>query len=116
MIFTLLFIFSRFKILLINEFGVLNAASNCYGNQSFGVMIAAASDPLWQNGAICGKMFKVTCTGPLNAVPHPCTGKSVVVKMVDRCPGCTATLDLSREAFSVIANPIAGRVKIEYQQ
>ncbi|XP_059635784.1 putative EG45-like domain containing protein 1 [Cornus florida] len=90
--------------------------SACYGNQNHGVMVVAASDPLWNNGAVCGKQFKVTCTGPTNAVPQPCTGKTVWVKVVDHCPGCGGTLDLSREAFATIANPVAGIVKIDYQQ
>ncbi|KAI3444105.1 hypothetical protein Pfo_000770 [Paulownia fortunei] len=90
--------------------------SACYGNRNNGVMIAAASDPLWANGGICGKVFNVTCTGPTNPVPHPCTGKSVVVKIVDHCPGCGGTLDLSREAFATIANPVAGIIKIDYRQ
>ncbi|KAL7097346.1 hypothetical protein ACP275_10G138900 [Erythranthe tilingii] len=90
--------------------------SACYGNKDSGVMIAAASDPLWANGGICGKVFNVTCTGPTNPVPHPCTGQSVVVKIVDHCPGCGGTLDLSREAFAAIANPVAGIIKIEYNQ
>lgn len=79
-------------------------------------MIAAASDSLWAGGSICGKYFKVTCTGPTNPVPHPCTGKSVVVKIVDHCPSCGGTLDLSREAFATIANPVAGIIKINYFQ
>ncbi|KAL0383159.1 UNVERIFIED_CONTAM: putative EG45-like domain containing protein 1 [Sesamum calycinum] len=90
--------------------------SACYGNKPQGVMIAAASDPLWANGAICGKVFNVTCTGPTNPVPHPCTGRSVVVKIVDHCPGCGGTLDLSKEAFATIANPVAGIIKIDYRQ
>ncbi|XP_009790201.1 putative EG45-like domain containing protein 1 [Nicotiana sylvestris] len=90
--------------------------SACYGNTPQGTIIAAASDPLWNNGAICGKTFNVTCTGPTNPVPHPCTGKSIVVKIVDHCPGCGGTLDLSKEAFSTIANPVAGVIKIDYVQ
>ncbi|MBA0833957.1 hypothetical protein Goarm_006362 [Gossypium armourianum] len=42
-------------------------------------MIAAAGDALWKNGAVCGKKFTVTCMGPRNHVPHPCTGKSITV-------------------------------------
>ncbi|KAG7540907.1 RlpA-like domain superfamily [Arabidopsis thaliana x Arabidopsis arenosa] len=90
-------------------------ASACYRGTQEGVMIAAASDILWNNGRVCGKMFTVKCTGPRNAVPHPCTGKSVTVKIVDHCPsGCASTLDLSREAFAQIANPVAGIINIDY--
>jgi len=61
----------------------------------------------------------VTCTGATNqGVPHPCTGRSVTVKIVDRCPspGCQATLDLSQEAFNTIGNLDAGKILINYNQ
>ncbi|GMI99770.1 hypothetical protein like AT4G30380 [Hibiscus trionum] len=90
--------------------------SACFGNTPEGTMIAAAGDALWNNGAVCGKMFTVTCTGPRNPVPHPCTGKSVTVKIVDHCPGCPSTIDLSKEAFATIANPVAGIINIDYKQ
>ncbi|KAK8700331.1 hypothetical protein V6N13_018730 [Hibiscus sabdariffa] len=63
-----------------------NMASACFGTTPEGNMIAAAGDALWNNGTVCGKMFTVTCTGPRNPVTHPCTGKSVMVKIVDHCP------------------------------
>ncbi|GLJ27214.1 hypothetical protein SUGI_0533570 [Cryptomeria japonica] len=96
------------------------AASACYGNDTSkflpGNMIAAASDPLWGNGGACGRQYRVSCAGPANGVPMPCKGGSVVVRIVDHCPGCGGTLDLSQEAFAAIANPVAGIIKINYQQ
>ncbi|KAJ6958102.1 EG45-like domain containing protein [Populus alba x Populus x berolinensis] len=56
---------------------------------------------------------------PTNAgVPQPCKGGSVTVKIVDRCPspGCQATIDLSQEAFSQIADLNAGKINIDYTQ
>ncbi|XP_057459467.1 EG45-like domain containing protein [Actinidia eriantha] len=92
--------------------------SSCYGYQDNGVMIAAASDALWGNRAACGRKYTVKCTGPTNqGVPQPCRGQSVVVKIVDYCPpGCHGTIDLSQEAFSIIADPNAGKINIEYSQ
>ncbi|GMY35485.1 EG45-like domain containing protein [Fagus crenata] len=92
--------------------------SSCYGYQDNGVMIAAASDAIWANRAACGRMYRVKCIGGTNqGVPQPCKGTSVVVKIVDYCPpGCQGTIDLSKEAFSIIANPDAGKIKIEYTQ
>ena len=81
-------------------------------------MIGAASDALWENGAACGRMYKVRCTGPTNqGVPEPCRGE-VTVKIVDRCPspGCQSKIDLSHEAFSMIADPAAGKINMEYNQ
>jgi hypothetical protein len=91
-------------------------ASSCYGHQNDGVMIAAASDVIWGNRAACGRSYRVKCTGATNlGVPQPCKGTSVVVKIVDYCPpGCQGTID--QEAFSMIANPDAGKIKIEYTQ
>ncbi|KAI8023127.1 EG45-like domain containing protein [Camellia lanceoleosa] len=91
--------------------------SACYGNQDKGVMIAAASDAIGGK-ATCGRNYKVTCTGPTNqGVPHPCIGKSVVVTIVDYCPpGCRGTIDLSQDAFAIIADRNAGKVNIEYTQ
>ncbi|KAF0904555.1 hypothetical protein E2562_035450 [Oryza meyeriana var. granulata] len=88
--------------------------SACYRNQDYGRMIAAASDELWDGGKICGKMVTVRCVGGTNAVPNPCHGGDITVKIVDHCPGCNGTLDLSREAFAAIGNPVAGKIVIDY--
>ncbi|WOL15196.1 EG45-like domain containing protein [Canna indica] len=85
--------------------------SACYGFVDKGVMIAAASPAVYASGAACGRQYTVTCTGPASA----CRGASVVVTVVDLCPGCTGTsLDLSQEAFAIIADPNAGRINIEF--
>ncbi|XP_002527539.2 EG45-like domain containing protein isoform X2 [Ricinus communis] len=92
--------------------------SSCYGNSNEGVMIAAASDAIWDNRAACGRKYRVTCLGATNnGDPHPCNGNSVAVKIVDYCPspGCQGTIDLSQEAFASIANPDAGKIKIAYK-
>ena len=82
------------------------------------VMIAAARKAIWDNKAACGRKFRVRCIGaPNQGVPKPRRGGSVVVKIVDLCPaGCQGTIDLSQEAFSKIADPNAGKIKIEYTQ
>ncbi|XP_050371820.1 EG45-like domain containing protein [Argentina anserina] len=90
--------------------------SSCYGYKNDGVMIAAASDAIWDKRAACGRMYRVKCIGATNqGIPQPCKGTSVVVKIVDYCPpGCHGTIDLSKEAFAKIANTDAGKIKIEY--
>ncbi|KAL2502379.1 Expansin-like EG45 domain-containing protein [Forsythia ovata] len=97
------------------------AASKCYGNQGQGTMIAAANPSLYNNGAACGtsacgRRYRVKCTGGTNnGVPHPCTGSEETVTIVDLCPGCgNNQLDLSQQVFSTIANPDAGRIRIDY--
>ncbi|XP_026384116.1 EG45-like domain containing protein [Papaver somniferum] len=83
--------------------------SSCDGFQDDGVMIAEASDTLWNGGGACGSFYQVTCISGTNAgTAQPCLSSSpVVVKIVDYCPPpqCRGTLDLSQEAFASIADP-----------
>ncbi|CAK9142912.1 unnamed protein product [Ilex paraguariensis] len=93
--------------------------SSCDGNKDEGVMIAAASDAIWDNRAACGRRYNVKCIGATNkGVSHPCNGNSVVVKIVDYCPspGCQGTIDLSKEAFASIANTDAGKIVISFER
>ncbi|KAK2982645.1 hypothetical protein RJ640_027727 [Escallonia rubra] len=92
-------------------------ASACDGFEEQGVMVAAASDEFWDNGGACGSWYRVKCIGATNqGNPDPCNGdNSVVVKIVDYCPsGCQGTIDLSQEAFALIADPAAGKIQVEY--
>jgi expansin (peptidoglycan-binding protein) len=80
-------------------------------------MIAAASDAVWDNRAACGRMYSIMCTGANNEAPYPCTGTTITVKVVDYCPNCNGTFDLSREAFlKVSTNLDVGNIKIDYNQ
>ncbi|CAA0809682.1 Putative EG45-like domain containing protein 1 [Striga hermonthica] len=83
--------------------------SACFGNVDQGTMIAAANRDLYNNGAACGQSYTVTCTGA------NCRNGAVTVRIVDLCPGCGPNqLDLSQEAFAIIADPNAGRIQIDY--
>lgn len=96
----------------------VGSASACFGMKKEGVMIAAASSKVWRGGAACGTKLRVKCRGGTNEGPHPCRGRrSVSVRIVDFCPDCHGiSLDLSKQAFSKIANPDAGEIKIEFHQ
>ncbi|KAM7252628.1 hypothetical protein ACFE04_008137 [Oxalis oulophora] len=88
--------------------------SKCFGNQNNGNLVAGVSDALWENGRACGKILIVSCIGGINQAPHPCkNGKSVAVKVVDYCEeGCQGIINLSEDAFNVIADTSAGIVKV----
>ncbi|KAL3751139.1 hypothetical protein ACJRO7_012023 [Eucalyptus globulus] len=81
-------------------------------------MIAAVSDTFWAGGATCGSTNRVTCIGAAySGIQDPCTGRSVEVRIVDQCPGrCADTIDLSKEAFETVADPVAGIVKVTYNR
>ncbi|KAF8035497.1 hypothetical protein BT93_C1507 [Corymbia citriodora subsp. variegata] len=64
-------------------FYVPHKPSDCLGVKKPGPMVVAASDPIWSNGALCGKKFNVTCIGPPSiGKKFPCKG-SVIVTVVD---------------------------------
>lgn len=69
------------------------------------LMVAAMNATDYQNSAVCGEFVHVK--GPSG---------EVTVRIVDLCPGCrSGDLDLSQEAFALIANPLLGRVNITWQ-
>ncbi|XP_047945004.1 EG45-like domain containing protein [Salvia hispanica] len=92
--------------------------SSCYGYQDKGQMVAAANPALFNNRAACGQRYTIRCTGATNlGVPQPCRNGPITVTIVDLCPGCaTNQIDLSEHAFNLIADPKAGKIRIEYSR
>ncbi|MBL8973467.1 MAG: hypothetical protein JNK56_22960 [Myxococcales bacterium] len=80
------------------------------GNCSFDAapgdpLVAAMNDADYAAAAACGACVEVT--GP---------DATIVVRIVDRCPGCPAgDIDLSEAAFATIARPELGRVPITWR-
>jgi len=81
------------------------------GNCSFDaspddLLVAAMNAPDYNNAAWCGACLEVT--GPMG---------QVTVRVVDSCPGCAhGDLDLSPQAFQMIAPLSAGRVSIMWHE
>ncbi|VVA99517.1 unnamed protein product [Arabis nemorensis] len=88
--------------------------SACYGTQH-DTMVVGLKSNLYQGGLACGRRYRVRCIGPTYDFPRACTGHTVDVKVVDFCrEPCDGDLNLSRDAFGVIANTDAGNVLVEY--
>lgn len=69
------------------------------------LMVAAMNHTDYANALLCGAYIEVQ--GPAG---------TVIVRIVDRCPECRpGDVDLSREAFARIADPIQGRVPISWR-
>lgn len=69
------------------------------------LLVTAMNAEEYANAAYCGAYLSVR--GPLG---------TVMVRVVDLCPECRAGhLDLSREAFAQIADPVDGRIAIIWQ-
>ncbi len=70
------------------------------------LLVAAMNAPDYMNAAWCGACLEVT--GPMGVV---------TVRVVDECPGCAhGDLDLSPQAFQMIAPLSAGRVSIMWHE
>lgn len=69
------------------------------------LMVAAMNNTQYYGSMLCGAYVEVS--GPKG---------TIVVRIVDRCPECApGDIDLSREAFALIADPVAGRVPISWK-
>ena len=93
------------------------ATSACYGYKDNGVYVAAASNAFWNNRTACGKTFLVNCIGGTgtNLAPQPCSSLRVFIKIVDYCPRCGLTINISKDAFVIIANLDSRKVKINFE-
>ncbi|KAK6236021.1 hypothetical protein SCA6_011358 [Theobroma cacao] len=92
--------------------------TKCYGNSEDqfppGNLFVAVSEGLWDNGAACGRRYRVRC---LSGNGRPCKSGNIDVKVVDFCPKspCPAAMVMSNTAFNAISRP-GGRINIEYVQ
>lgn len=83
-----------------------DGSGNCsYERLEGEVLVAALSNADYDGAAACGACLEVE--GP---------GGAVVVRVVDRCPGCKpGSVDLSPSAFAAIAEPEDGRVPVSWR-
>jgi expansin (peptidoglycan-binding protein) len=86
-------------------FYAATGAGNCSFDTVSTPLVVALGPADYRSGAACGGYLDVT--GPKGTVR---------VKVVDQCPECAAGhLDLSREAFTRIANPVDGIVPVTFR-
>jgi len=85
--------------------------------------IAALNTNWYNSGKVCGQCYEVACVGAWTGSNACCTGKNVTVLVTDHCPaggtwcnGDVNHMDLSDAAFTRIANPSCGVIKLNYRQ
>lgn len=94
-------------------------ATRCGGNRQdqfpAGNLFVAVSEGLWDNGAACGRRYRLSCLSGNN---RPCKGDTIDVRVVDFCPKrpCPSTIVLSSDAFGQISNSPNAKINIEYIQ
>ncbi|KAK1256975.1 EG45-like domain containing protein 2 [Acorus gramineus] len=88
-----------------------------YNQNNFpgGGLFAAASYGIWDNGAACGRKYRVRCLSGLN---RPCKDGTIMVEVVDFCRSspCPSTMVLSNKAFSALSKILNSKINIEYAQ
>ncbi|CAN6456386.1 unnamed protein product [Victoria cruziana] len=93
--------------------------TRCWGNDQSGFpansMFVSASEVMWDNGAACGRRYRVRC---LAGGSRPCKAGYVDVVVVDACRQypCPSTLLLSTSAFAAISRIPNQKISIEYFQ
>ncbi|KAI3512343.1 hypothetical protein L1887_19658 [Cichorium endivia] len=91
--------------------------TRCNGNQAdqfpLGNLFVSVSEGLWDNGAACGRRYRLKCLSGNN---KPCKGGTIDVKVVDFCSKrpCPSTIVLSSDAFSAISKSQRGKINVEY--
>lgn len=95
-----------------------HAATRCDGNRQDqfppGNLFVAVGEGLWDNGAACGRRYRLRCISGNN---KPCKGTTIDVKVVDFCPKlpCPSTILLSNDAFRAVSH-VDAKINVEYVQ
>ncbi|XP_058075614.1 EG45-like domain containing protein [Magnolia sinica] len=78
-------------------------------------LFAAASNGVWDNGAACGRKYRLRC---LSGLRRPCKDNTITVEVVDLCRDnpCQSTLALSNKAFDAISTIPNTKINIEFAQ
>ncbi|KAL5698048.1 hypothetical protein ACHQM5_029135 [Ranunculus cassubicifolius] len=101
------------------SYGPPYTPTKCYGNSQDqfppGNMFVAVSEGLWDNGAACGRRYRLRCLSGSN---KPCKDGTIDVGVIDVCSArpCPATVMMSKEAFAAVSLFPGGRINIEYIQ
>ncbi|KAI0487832.1 hypothetical protein KFK09_027655 [Dendrobium nobile] len=91
--------------------------TKCYGDSKYQFpannMFAAVSESLWNNGAACGRMYRIRC---LSGHGRPCKDGVVDVLVVDECSTdpCPSNILLSITAFMEISHKTSSNINIEF--
>ncbi|GFP95799.1 eg45-like domain containing protein 2, partial [Phtheirospermum japonicum] len=95
--------------------------TKCNGNRQDqfpdGNLFVAVSKGLWDNGAACGRRYRMRCLSGNN---KPCNNidATIDVRVVDFCKPrrkpCPSTVVLSTDAFAALSRSPRAKINIEY--
>ncbi|CAK9312834.1 unnamed protein product [Citrullus colocynthis] len=78
-----------------------------------GNLFVAVNEGLWDNGAACGRRYRLRCLSGRN---RPCKTDIIEVQVVNFCPKfpCPSSFLMSKEAFSAISRFPNAKLNVEY--
>ncbi|KAL2545178.1 EG45-like domain containing protein 2 [Forsythia ovata] len=91
--------------------------TKCQGNRQDqfppGNLFVSVNEGLWDNGASCGRRYRLRCLSGNN---RPCKEGTIDVRVVDFCSKrpCPSTMLLSNDAFSAVSHSPNAKINIEY--
>ncbi|KAI3468034.1 hypothetical protein Pfo_024697 [Paulownia fortunei] len=93
--------------------------TKCNGNRQdqfpSGNLFVQVSEGLWDNGAACGRRYRLRCLSGSN---KPCKEGTVDVRVVDFCSRrpCPSTIVMSNDAFAAVSRSPDAKINIEFIQ
>ncbi|KAB5513926.1 hypothetical protein DKX38_027832 [Salix brachista] len=93
--------------------------TKCHGNRQDqfppGNLFVSVGEGLWDNGAACGRRYRLRCLSGNN---RPCKDGTIDVRVVDFCrkTPCPSTILLSSDAFSAVSHSQSTKINVEYIQ
>ncbi|KAL3838596.1 hypothetical protein ACJIZ3_023187 [Penstemon smallii] len=93
--------------------------TKCHGNRPdqfpSGNLFVQVSEGLWDNGAACGRRYRLKCLSGNN---KPCKLDTVDVRVVDFCSKrpCPSTIVMSNDAFAAVSHNPDAKINIEFIQ
>ncbi|KAL1552282.1 EG45-like domain containing protein 2 [Salvia divinorum] len=78
-------------------------------------LFVQVSEGLWDNGAACGRRYRLRCLSGSN---RPCKAGTVDVRVVDFCTRrpCPSTIVMSTDAFTAVSKSPDAKINIEFSQ
>ncbi|XP_057799919.1 EG45-like domain containing protein 2 [Salvia miltiorrhiza] len=120
---TILSISCNEKILVFGDIGTASSynppytPTRCNGNRGdqfpSGNLFVQVSEGLWDNGAACGRRYRLRCLSGSN---RPCKEGTVDVRVVDFCTRrpCPSTIMMSTDAFAAVSRSPNAKINIEF--
>lgn len=78
-----------------------------------GNLFVAVNEAMWDNGAACGRRYKLRC---ISGSRRGCNVDSTDVTVVDHCRNCRTDFELSQAVYKLLTRRPNAIINVEYTQ